>query len=466
MFLGPHPINAVVDLLPETEYRFELDPNTSLAIKLVNGHAEIFGFELVEGQTYVFGLECKAAVFTWHGCSLLMSRASSDYQSEETPMKAYGNLHIAFEQMRVRALAELRDAPGRTDYRNQPPRVLVLGPSNSGKTTVCKILVNYAVRSGRLVRAWCHLGYPVSSPIPTCSPANTLGSAATSAPTSLSSNALLPIAFWYGHSEVKKNPLLMERLIRNLGEIVSERQSNDLKGAIGGLIVDTPSALATGPANTTDMRHRLIDECIKAFKINVILVVGHEKLNAEMQKAFGSKLTVVVELDMGYRERVQSHQLHTYMYGQVIKPPAGISPSAVNNDTFSDIVLSPSSTVIGFDDLTIYRIGAGTYFSATMMAPSDALPVGAKRVVSETQPVRVEPSQPGSGLLNAVLALLSSSNPDVEMYDEAILDCTIIGFLIITKIDIPQRKMTILAPNQGSFIGKTAIVGSYDWQDQ
>ncbi len=116
------------------------------------------------------------------------------------------------------------------------------------------------------------------------------------------------------------------------------------------------------------------------------------------------------------------------------------------------------------------------------MAPSDALPVGAKRVVSETQPVRVEPSQPGSGLLNAVLALLSSSNPDVEMYDEAILDCTIIGFLIMyvpttatsirpsqsarTKIDIPQRKMTILAPNQGSFIGKTAIVGSYDWQDQ
>lgn len=64
-------------------------------------------------------------------------------------MKAYGNLHIAFEQMRVRALAELRDNPGCTAQRNQPPRILVLGPENSGKTSVCKILVNYTVRSGQ-----------------------------------------------------------------------------------------------------------------------------------------------------------------------------------------------------------------------------------------------------------------------------------------------------------------------------
>jgi len=56
------------DLEPESEYRFELDPGTSLAIKLVHGNAEIFGFELAEGKVYLFGFECKAAVFTWKGC--------------------------------------------------------------------------------------------------------------------------------------------------------------------------------------------------------------------------------------------------------------------------------------------------------------------------------------------------------------------------------------------------------------
>ncbi len=78
-------------LEPETEYRFELDPGTSLAVKagprqcfsrisltaqgiqLSRGHAEIFGFELVEGQTYVFGAECKGAIFTWQGCIIEMS---------------------------------------------------------------------------------------------------------------------------------------------------------------------------------------------------------------------------------------------------------------------------------------------------------------------------------------------------------------------------------------------------------
>lgn len=32
---------------------------------------------------------------------------------------------------------------------SEPPRVLIMGPENSGKTSVCKILTNYAVRAGQ-----------------------------------------------------------------------------------------------------------------------------------------------------------------------------------------------------------------------------------------------------------------------------------------------------------------------------
>jgi polyribonucleotide 5'-hydroxyl-kinase len=77
---------------------------------------------------------------------------STEYVSEETPMAAYANLHIAFEQMRVRALRDLRGSPVPEYEREKPtdpPRVLVLGPENSGKTTVCKLLINYAVRAGQ-----------------------------------------------------------------------------------------------------------------------------------------------------------------------------------------------------------------------------------------------------------------------------------------------------------------------------
>ncbi|KAF9469333.1 Pre-mRNA cleavage complex II protein Clp1-domain-containing protein [Collybia nuda] len=474
-------------LEPETEYRFELDPGTSLAIKLVRGYAEVFGAELAEGKYYIFGSECKAAVFTWQGCVIeVTGHASTEYLSEETPMAAYANLHIAFEQMRVRALRTLHRSPSYDDdpsANTEPPRVLILGPENSGKTTVSKILINYAVRAGQgwsplLVNVdpseggWSAPGAisvaPVHSPLPTCSPANPLGSAATSAPTALSSNALLPLVYWYGHAEIKRNPLLMDRLIRNMGENVNEKYDVDIEGRMSGLVVDTPSSFASGPG-ANEHRQKLIKACVDAFKINVILVVGHEKLNVEMQRTYGAHLTVVkipksggvVELDHGYRERVHNYQLHTYMYGQIIQAPPGISSATLGGEALTDLVLSPSSTVINFDDLSIFRIGAET------MAPSSALPIGAARVVSEMQPVPIDPAQSGSGLLNAVLAILAPPNPDEnERYDEEILDLTVTGFLIVTNIDIPHRKMTILAPNQGSVVGKTAIVGSFEWQDQ
>lgn len=66
------------------------------------------------------------------------------------------------------------------------------------------------------------------------------------------------------------------------------------------------------------------------------------------------------------------------------------------------------------------------------MAPTSALPIGATRVVSEMQPLLVDPAQPRSGLYNAVLALLSSPNPDEsERYDEEILDLPAVGFIVV-----------------------------------
>ncbi|KIK59491.1 hypothetical protein GYMLUDRAFT_169375 [Collybiopsis luxurians FD-317 M1] len=478
--------SKIWELEPENEYRFELDAGTSLAITLVRGRAEIFGAEMVERKPYLFGSECKAAVFTWVGCTIEMSQPSTDYVSDETPMTAYANLHIAFEQMRVRALAKIHGSPvpeASSELASEPPRVLVLGPENSGKTTICKILANYAVRTGQ---GWSPLlanvdpneggwaapgalsAAAIHGPIPTYSPANPLGFAATSAPTTLASNTILPLSYWYGHPDAKRNPLLMDRLIRNLGVNIQEKVDQNPEGQTAGIIVDTPSSFASGPAGGNDTRQKLIKACIEAFRINVILVVGHEKLNVEMQRGYGSLLTVVkipksggvVELDHGYRERVHKYQLHAYMYGEVIQPPPGIKAGTQGGETLTELRLAPSSTVINFSDLTIYRIGAET------MAPSSALPIGAARVVSEMQPVLVDPSQPGSGLLNSVLAVLAPFHPDEnERYDEELLDLTVVGFVVVTNLDVPHKKMTVLSPTQGSLVGKTAIVGSYEWQE-
>ncbi|KAN0112150.1 Pre-mRNA cleavage complex II protein Clp1 domain containing protein [Russula decolorans] len=476
-------------LEPETEYRFELDPGSSLAIRVLKGHAEVFGAELADGKYYLFGRECKAAIFTWQGCTIeVTGTPSTDYVSDETPMHAYANVHLALEKMRVRALSSHRGSPlppgPDQEVDPDPPRVLVLGPESSGKTTVCKILTNYAVRAGQgwtpmyvntdpSEGGWTVPGtisaVPITAPLGTASPASPLGSAATSAPTILSSNALLPLVYWYGHPDMKRNPLLMDRLIRLLGENVTERLEGDSDARASGIIIDTPSSFASSPSSSTpDHRQTLIRACVDAFRINVILVVGHEKLNVEMQRTYGSRMTVVkipksggvVELDLHYRQRVHAQQLHTYFYGQTITPPPGLSFTSIGDADF-DGHLAPSSSVIPFGELTFLRIGEKS------MAPSSALPIGATRTVNEMQPITLDPASPGSGLLNAIIALLAlPTHPEeTERYDEEVLDLPVSGFLAVTNMDVPNRKLTILSPSPGTFAGRTAVMGSFEWSE-
>lgn len=66
------------------------------------------------------------------------------------------------------------------------------------------------------------------------------------------------------------------------------------------------------------------------------------------------------------------------------------------------------------------------------MAPSSALPIGAQRVVSEMQPVLIDPAQPGSGLLNAVIALLTpASTEQAERATDKLVDRDVAGFLVV-----------------------------------
>jgi polyribonucleotide 5'-hydroxyl-kinase len=62
------------------------------------------------------------------------------YVARETPMIFYLNIHTALEQMRVAA-----ESSGQMG-----PRVLIVGPDDVGKSTLSRMLLNWAVRVGRL----------------------------------------------------------------------------------------------------------------------------------------------------------------------------------------------------------------------------------------------------------------------------------------------------------------------------
>lgn len=130
---------TTVQLPKESEWRFEVEVDSSVKVKLTSGTAEVFGVEMVVGPVYSFSSQ-KSAIFTWTGCALKIQGApSSEYVANETPMHVYANLHFALEKERIECASA--DGVG--------PRALILGPEHAGKTSLTKILTSYAVKQER-----------------------------------------------------------------------------------------------------------------------------------------------------------------------------------------------------------------------------------------------------------------------------------------------------------------------------
>jgi hypothetical protein len=82
----------------ESEFRFELEAGAPIAIRVrsksprhcpvgcngpdqvVAGNAEVYSSEMAPGRTYVFSQECRAAIYSWEGCTLEMSRLRPSVQ--------------------------------------------------------------------------------------------------------------------------------------------------------------------------------------------------------------------------------------------------------------------------------------------------------------------------------------------------------------------------------------------------
>ncbi|SNX87203.1 Protein CLP1 [Melanopsichium pennsylvanicum] len=316
-------------------------------------------------------------------------------------------------------------------------------------------------------------------------------------PGTSTAHGVAPLSLWLGKENVRENERHFRRVVDWLAEGVERRLARDFRSRMSGLLVDTPGVI-TSDART---KYAFIQHCVKAFKIDTIVVLGHEKLNLEMTKIFGNptaelldvpgsqgqrlprinviklpKSGGVVELDETYRSRLKALQVKTYFYGGS-NPSTGEGgvPKQVlpgHSDPLGGVPsLSPYSTTIPFDLLEIYKVGQES------LAPSSALPIGASRTVTETQLVKLDPTNSAAdqtSLLHSVLALVqpprggggagqpdSSTNPT----DDEIIGAPILGFVHVADIDTVRRKITVLSPSTGRLPSKTAILGSLDWQD-
>ncbi|RYR04535.1 hypothetical protein Ahy_B06g084292 [Arachis hypogaea] len=67
-----------------------------------------------------------------------------DYTTNRTPVVSYVNVHAILETRRTRAKAS---SPGDSES-SQGPRVIVVGPTNSGKSTLSRMLLSWVAKQG------------------------------------------------------------------------------------------------------------------------------------------------------------------------------------------------------------------------------------------------------------------------------------------------------------------------------
>lgn len=149
------------NLPAESELRVECGENEHFVIQLVGGSAEIFGVELVLNKDYDFCDE-NIAIYTWYGCKIVevSGTCKMSYVSSETPMVAVANAHALLEAKRDVALANVEKGPRVSlclEIISTYPfltqlwcmQVMIVGPPDSGKSTITKMLASYAVRLDR-----------------------------------------------------------------------------------------------------------------------------------------------------------------------------------------------------------------------------------------------------------------------------------------------------------------------------
>ncbi|KIX08401.1 uncharacterized protein Z518_03057 [Rhinocladiella mackenziei CBS 650.93] len=471
------------DLAKESEWRFEVAVGKYVQVKLLTGTAELFGTELVLGNTYIF-TGTKAAIYTWHGCSFEVGgdALQSEYTAEETPMSEYINVHFALETRRDQAKSNGRGGP----------RVLILGPEDAGKSSLAKILTGYCSRSARspvVVNLDIKEGVMSVPGTMTATVFKTMmdieegwGTAPMSGPNG-AIPVKLPLVYFFGSSKPEeKDGKVYKAQIGRLALAVRGRIAQDSEARQSGLIIDTPGSLTSTKSGFVG--YDIIQDIVSEFAVSAIICLGSERLYSDMVKKFDGQPTVsrfsttssppetisviklaksggCVDRDETYMRALRAAQIKTYFYG---------NPRLSNG-----ISLQTRQQQVDFSTLTVWRrIGStpdpsSSASGGTGLNDDDEesfLPGGAEDDIlpgtgGSSSKVPLPASQiyervtaPVAAMRGSILAVM---NCDPEADQEALRDSSVMGFLYVTDTDEMRGRISLLSPVAGR-IPSRAIV--------
>lgn len=402
----------------ENELRIVVGKESS-TIQLVTGLAEIFGTEMKLNEKYKLQPHSSIAVYTWHGCTIQVTGKTEEaHVVADTLMILNVILHASIEQHRIKAEAE--NARG--------PVVLVVGPTDVGKSTLCRILLNYAARLGRKpVFVDLDVGQNAIS-VP-----GSMGFLDVKKPADISQGFDDEDAnvYHFGYKSPGHKIPLYFRLLRQLGLDVRSHINNERQNAISSGVVINSCGWVTGHG------YNAINFAAMVFEIDILCVLGEEQLYFQLLNDIPSSVQVhyipkmcgVVERSRPLRQKTRESRISDYFYGPT------------NN-------LSPSTFEVIFSEIHVFRV------------KSKRLTVDFNSANAAMDKIDVVPVTLSEQLVNQVLGLSSAESVVEDMLMK------VVGFVRVKNIDIGRGVITVLAPQPSPLPSKILLLGNISVSEQ
>ena len=244
------PHSKLWDVGKETELRI-LCRGTAVVVTLQKGVAEVFGAEMKMLMPYTFH-DTSVAIFSWYGAQIKVTHVVEDASNSASAASSSGSSSalatlsssaaaagtgshgdeseasfFVYEEARSHMMQDYVQLHGKVDEIRVDalsdaevggPRVIVIGPPNSGKSSLVRLLCSYAVRMSRA---------PLFVDLDTGAGDASMPGSIVASPVDMRcvsvERGLLaryPLAFYYGHSSPTANADLFKHQVDALSKVV------------------------------------------------------------------------------------------------------------------------------------------------------------------------------------------------------------------------------------------------------